>query len=97
MATKTFGTPVKTAEEYLQELYKLAGVEFPIEITLSNGKIVAASYETTWKDGGTTPVEKLDKKTNETTIEYEEHYTNKKLTAAQIKKVDAWLKENIAE
>ena len=94
MATKTFGKPQKTAADLISEVYKLAGDKFPLSLTTSNGKIINASYETTWVEGGTVPVESTDESGNIVT-DYKENYTDKKLTAAQIKKIDAWIEKNI--
>lgn len=98
MATKAFGSPVKTSQDYIDELHELAGVEFPINITVTGGRIATITYETTWKEGSTMPVAtgEVDGMGNPV-IEYEDNYSNKKLTAAQIKKVDAYIKKNIAE
>lgn len=95
MATKTFGKELKTSDDYLAEIYKLAGVQFPISITVVAGQLTSASYDTIWKTGGTTPVEVKDKKTGEVTLDYKENYSKQKLTAAQIKKIDAYLEKNV--
>lgn len=94
MATKTFGKLPKSNRDYIEELYSLVGVKFPLSITSSNGKLLTASYETAWTSGGTVPVESTDSDGN-TVTDYEENYTKEKLTAAQIKKIDAYLEENI--
>jgi len=94
MATKTFGKLPKSNQDYIEELHSLVGAKFPLSITSSNGKLLQASYETTWLSGGTVPVESVDADGN-TVTDYEENYTKEKLTAAQIKKIDAYLEENI--
>lgn len=94
MATKTFGADLKTGDDYIKEIYSLVEVEFPIAISVAGGKIVNASYETEWKTGSTNPVEKTDKEGN-VTIEYEENYTKHKLTADEIKTIDAWLEHQV--
>ena len=95
MATKTFGKVPKTSDEYLDELYKEAGATFPVKVVVDAGKLFSISYDTDWKEGGTTPVEVKDKKTGAVTIDYKENYSNKKLSAAQIKKIDAWIEKNL--
>lgn len=90
MATKTFGKEQKTSQDYIADIYKLAGAQFPIEVTVANGQLIKVTYETEWKEGSTTPYTKPDG-----TIGYKANYTNKKLTVAQIKKIDAHIKEHI--
>lgn len=99
MATKSFGTTeIETVKRPHEELYELVGVEFPLSLTIDkSGSIIGASYDTTWKTGTTTPTEKYDRKTKETETVYEEDYEDHKLTAAQIKAIDGWLKENVTE
>lgn len=104
MTTKSFGAALKTNEDYMQELHDLVGQIFPITMTVNTatGQVQQFSYETEWKEGGTTAVEKtddngstiLDEQDNPV-IDYIENYTKKKLTAAQIKLVDQWASENI--
>lgn len=94
MATKSFGRETTQERNYTAELQNVADAKFPIQVTTQDGKLINVSYETTWLEGGTTPVETTDKDGN-AVIEYEENYTDKKLSAAQIKKIDAWIKENI--
>mgnify|MGYP001396367678 CR=1 FL=1 len=98
MATKTFGKEPETERNYVAELHKLVGAKFPVSVTTEFGKLVNVVYETEWKEGNTTPVEtdELDENDNPI-IDYKENYTKRKLTAAQIKKVDAYIKKNIAE
>lgn len=97
MATKTFGAEPAKERDYVAELQKEVGVKFPIQVTTQNGELINLSYETEWQEGGTRPIEtsEIDEAGNPV-IEYEENYTKHKLTAAQIKKIDAWAKENIA-
>ena len=101
MATKVFGShdkPAKTANDYSAELYEIIGARFPLSLKVENGKMTGVSYETEWQEGTTTPVDtgKVDDNGNPI-IDYKENYTKRKLTAAQIKKVDAYIKKNIAE
>lgn len=96
MSIKKFGVHKtanqKTAETYIAELQKLVGVNFPISVTVDNdGNLIGASYEAEWKEGGTEPVEHVNKKTKEITITYKENYKNLKLSAADIKKVDDYI------
>lgn len=97
MAIKSFGTNPRTTNSMIQELYEDAGVIFPVTMAVSDGKIQTASYETEWNTGSTTPVETVDAKTGDPVVEYKESYTKQKLTSAQIKKIDAWIKDNLAE
>lgn len=103
MTVKTFGShkePATQAEvrDYASELQDLVGAKFPVSVSVNSaGNLIGASYESSWKEGGTTPVELTDPETNDVTIEYREDYKDKKLSASQVKQIDGWLKENIAE
>ncbi len=97
MAIKTFGKELKTNQDFVDEVYALAGANFPLTISVANGQLLSVTYETEWQEGTTTPVEKPDPETGEPTIEYKGDYKKQKLSAAQIKKIDAWVKDNIAE
>lgn len=90
MATKTFGeqNPPTLIDTITSDLHKLVGVEFPCIVTVTEGKLTHFSYDTEWKEGGTEPVEHTNPRTKEVTIEYKENYKVKKLTDAQIKKID---------
>lgn len=94
MATKTFGKLPKSNRDYIEELYSLVGVKFPLSITSSNGKLLTASYETAWTSGGTVPVESTDSDGN-TVTDYVQNYSAKKLTPAQIKKIDDYITANL--
>lgn len=94
MATKTFGKLPKTNQDFIDEIHKLADDKFPLSVTSANGKLLNVSYETTWQEGGTTPVETIDESGN-TVIDYEGSYSKHKLSAAQIKKIDAYIEKNI--
>lgn len=96
MTTKTFGQPLKKEEDYIDEVRALVdGLQFPLFVrTSASGELAEVQYETEWLEGGTTAVEKTDDEGN-TFIDYEENYTTKKLTAAQIKTIDKWATENI--
>lgn len=98
MATKQFGnkpkTPQDTAQAATAELYKLIGANFPCDIAVQDGAIVAFSFDDTWQEGGTTPVETEDGEGNITT-EYKENYKTRKLTKQQIAKLEAWAKQNV--
>jgi hypothetical protein len=103
MATKTFGSEPKTSDDYVNELYKHVGIKFPLSMTVVGGRLVTGSYETTWEEGGTEPKPRVDKRNQpvyhpngEPVYDYVQHNTKKKLTDAQIKKIDAWMKENVS-
>lgn len=95
MDTKNFGTAATEPRDYATEAQELVGVQFPIETTVDQqGNLVGVSYNSTWREGSTTPKEVTDKN-GKASIEYEENYTDKKLTNAQIKKIDQYIQENI--
>lgn len=94
MATKTFGKLPKSNQDYIEELHSLVGAKFPLSITSSNGKLLQATYETTWLSGGTAPVESIDSDGN-TVTDYVQNYSAKKLTPAQIKKIDDYITANL--
>lgn len=97
MAVKEFGASPEPPKNYIDEVYKLMGFEFPIEIESKDGVVFRIRYETEWKEGGTTPFEtgKFYPDGNPI-LDYKESYKDRKLTAAQIKKLDAWIKEQIS-
>lgn len=104
MSIKSYGKTTKDlltqnpAQELRDELYELIGAQFPLSLLFDQQQnLIGVTYETTWKEGGTEPVEKVNKKTGETTIEYKENYSNKKLTDKQIDTVDNWIKHKLAE
>lgn len=85
----------KSPEELIDELYGIIGEQFPYSLKVtSEGGVTSFEYETEWVEGGTVAVEKQDEQGN-TFIDYEENYTTKKLTAAQIKLIDKWANDNI--
>lgn len=92
MTSKQFGIQETTkARDYASEVNAIAqGVPHQLVID-RDGDLIGFSYETTWKSGGTTPV--LDD--NDEVVDYKEKYKNEKLSAAQIKKLDEWAKENV--
>lgn len=58
MAIIEAGTGIKTAQDYVDEIYSLVGEVFTIkEIVVLDGKIVKFVADTEWKTGGTNPVE----------------------------------------
>lgn len=57
MATLEFGTPTKTADEYIVEIQDIVGDNCPVTIEVLNGVLKQVSVETEWKTGGTNPVE----------------------------------------
>lgn len=91
MTRKSFGTPPKSADEFAAEIYDIVGVRFPVDVSADSRGLIAFSYETEWKEGSTKPV--FDENGNVT--DYEEDYKEKKLTQAQIKKIDTWAEQNI--
>lgn len=103
MATKQFGEKMKTASDYIAELYELAGVEFPVQMQVSLGKLINIEYQTEWKTGTTTPVEKTrkvkdpetGKPISEPFIDYVPDYTERKLTDKQIKAIDTWIEQQL--
>lgn len=98
MATKEYSnTSILTADKVTATLYSLVDTQFPLSVVVIAGQIASLSYDTNWKEGGTTAVEVIDKKTKQATIENKENYDNKKLSSAQIKKIDAWIQEHITE
>lgn len=98
MAKKTFGAEPKNQDvnALTAEVHKLVGVKFPISLVFENGVLVGGDYETTWKSGGVTTTEEADEN-GEIAYKNEPHYTNEKLTKEQIKKVDSWIEEKLAE
>lgn len=95
MATKTFGThEVKRLDtaELTAEIWKLAGVKFPISTTIVDNKLVGVTFETTWQEGTTSPVENEDG-----TIENVGDYTTRKLTAKQIETVEDWIESKLRQ
>lgn len=58
MAIIESGESLKTAHDFVEEVYALVGVDFPVnEINVSNGKVIKFVADTEWKTGGTTTVE----------------------------------------
>lgn len=97
MATKTFGKEIKSGDQITEELYTIVGDRFPLSLTIANGAVVNMTYEDEWKEGTTNAIDtsELDEN-NQPIVNYEEDYTNKKLSKAQIAKINAWAEENIA-
>lgn len=82
--------------ELIAEINKLTNKNVPFGIVTSpDGRVVTIQYEKEWKEGGTKAVEKtIGKGKNAiTTIEYEEDYKTVKLTADEVKKLDAYIAE----
>lgn len=96
MATLEFGESSKTANEYIVEIQELLDASPPLTVTVVEGVLKKVSVETEWKEGETTPVESVDEDGN-TVIDYEENYTEKSLTQAQINKLNTYMQENIVE
>lgn len=53
----SFGQTPKTIMDFEQELNELVSKPFSKNLLVINGKLIQFSYETTYKTGGTTPVE----------------------------------------
>lgn len=87
MATIEAGIAIKTSDDYLAEIYELIGEEFPIEITVVNGKIQNIVAETEWKAGSVS----YDAETDE----YVETADIKTLTQTQIAKLNQYIAENV--
>lgn len=96
MATKSFGSTDQPEQKTpVQELYDAVGATFPVSMHFNrDGEIIAAEYETTWKEGSVKTTEKLAKD-GSVTYENKGEYENNKLTTAQIKKADEWLSEHV--
>jgi len=78
-----------------QNIYKIAGKNVPLTIDRDfNGTLVDVKYETSWKEGGTTPVERKTKAG--TIIEYKENYTDVALSNSEIKKIDDYISDLLA-
>lgn len=78
---------------YGLEMQELVGAKCPVSTVVSrDGKLLSASYETDWKEGGTAPV---TNKKGEITG-YKENYKDKQLTKAQVSKLDKYISENLA-
>lgn len=114
MATKTFGQDLnvkfKTYDEFVGELYKLAGVNFPLQIKVEDGELLGITYDTEFKVGGTTPIEEeveIEKtivvdgveekiKVTETrVVDYKEDYETIKLTKVQQEAIDKYIQDNL--
>jgi hypothetical protein len=97
MATKTFGITPLTADDVIAQLYQAIGENFPISVTVMDGRVTNFSFETEWKEGTTKQVEtdELDENDNPI-IEYEEHYVEKALTDQQIATLEQWAAKHVA-
>lgn len=113
MAVLEFGTStIKTADEYIEDIYEAIGAECPLTVTVVDGVLKRVTAETEWKEGGTTPVEEdveveksilvdgVEETVNVTetrVVDYEEDYTEKKLTKKQIEDLNAYISGNIEQ
>lgn len=52
-----FGSLQKTDNDFISEIKELVGRDFPMTISVVNGKLIYFSYNTEIKIGGTTPIE----------------------------------------
>lgn len=92
MATKEFGkTEATESRNYVAEVEKIAPGLPATYRTNEAGELIGFSYDTAWVAGGTEVV--LDE--NDEPVDHAEKYKDKKLTAEQIKKLDAWAKANV--
>lgn len=57
MATLKFGTPTKTANDYIAEIQDVVGNNCPITVEVIDGVLKNVIIDTQWKEGGTTAVE----------------------------------------
>jgi hypothetical protein len=95
MATHSIEAEIKTAEQLTEELYGLVGKRFPVSLQVTpEGRVVGCEFDDEWKEGGTTAVEKTDDN-GQTFIDFQEDYTDKKLTASERKKVQDWASAQI--
>ncbi len=96
MATLEFGAQTKTADEFIAEIYTLIGAEFPLGVVVIGGELKQVTAQTTWKEGDTTPIE--EEVDGEIVVTgYEENYSNKSLTPAQITLLNTYMQENITQ
>ena len=96
MATKQFTGMLKDTNYYVEQLHAIAdGAKFPIRISVDAGKIANITYETTWDEGTVTPVEAKARDGEEIATDYVQNYSAKKLTPAQIKKIDDYITANL--
>lgn len=96
MPIQSFGQKIKTDDEIIAEIYELVGDKFPLQITILYGKVLNMSFDTEWKEGTTESVPVGEDENGDLLFEYEEHYTDRELTADQIAKLEKWAAENIA-
>jgi hypothetical protein len=84
---------VKDYETIRKDLKKIGipdGIPLRIDWA-ADGSVTSMTYDSEWKEGGTTPVEKTDKKTKKVTVTYKENYTDHKLTKSDTKKLDDYI------
>lgn len=80
-----------TADQIIDEVYKLVGERFPIQVVVDQEQIKSLSYETEWEEGTTKAVE--NKKGE--VVDYKPSYTKKKLTAVQVKTLEKYITANV--
>lgn len=93
MSTKEFNTfSADLRRDYAAEMQELVGANMPISIrTNVSGELEAVTFETEWKEGTTEPVLDEDDKV----IGYKENYTSQKLDRKKVKKLEAYIDENL--
>lgn len=98
MAKTTFGSEPKNQDvnSLTAEVHNLVGVKFPISLVFEGGKLVGGSYETSWKTGAIVTSEGTDDHGN-VTYKNDANYSAQKLTKEQIKKIDGWIEQKLAE
>lgn len=104
MSTHTFKSQaekVKTPQDYIAELVALVGANFPLAIETStiDGSLTNITFESTWKEGGTKPIEEeyIDENGEKKyRLAYVGEYEEKHLTAEQIAKLEQWAAQNLA-
>lgn len=80
-------------ETIYNELKSLVGhVDFPLEVTINRDGTVDVVYETSWKEGTTTPADTGQKDEYGNPIfDYVENYTDRQLTHGQVAKIEAYI------
>lgn len=84
------------SNDIFSEIQKLTGKTVPLSIERNpDGSVAKIEYQKEWREGGVKSVEKTTGKGKHAvkTIEYEEDYKDVKLTADEVKKLDAYIAE----
>lgn len=78
--------------DHIKAMQDLIGANVPIIVkTSSDGKLLSATYESEWKEGGTTPI--LNNKGKITG--YTENYNLLTLTPEEIAQLDQYIADNV--